>query len=376
MPFAFGQTINLSQSSGTRSGIIPIKWGFCASDALTAGLISEEVSGVPTAALMHIEHTSNSGCTGTFSSSTVVASGNNETTNTAISKTEEGWRMQSIHPNSKEVVLYVITRAGDGGNVEQSTLLGCEYYCSDSGSCCSPDGIACTDCQAGTCTCCPVLGIDGGDAGYYKVTFDLQNYPQDYVWVYLPEFAGGGVTGFGTAQACDNTIKVQLFSGTSTNMNMNNELANFRATPGQDAGYESSGKRINCSPSCNECEVSCLPCEVNFNNPADSSFSTFVKSGVTITIGVTAANSGDFWGPNGDDGYLSDEFGWGENYPDLPVAFVSSEFGGTGATGCSVGGVIQCGSGTVCACEGTTFERHPTTTATLNSGQLIGLVVR
>ncbi len=110
--------------------------------------------------------------------------------------------------------------------------------------------------------------------------------------------------------------------------------------------------------------------------PADSTFSTFIKAGVAITIGVTAGSSGDFWGPNGDDGYLNDEFGWGDRNINTPAAFVSTEFGGTGANGCSVTSVQGTYDGLVCSCAGDQFTLNPTTTATLNSGQLIGLVVR
>ena len=404
MPFAFGQTINLSQSSSTRSGIIPIKWGFCANDALTAGLPAENIGNVWTSALMHIDPPVGIACIGTFENTvTGITSGNNETLN-YVKKTEEGWRMQVVNGNVANVSLYIITRAGEGGDVVDTPTLRCSaigdgpagssggqdcYKIDDTESCretcrcsgkCPPSGAA-TDCCPTTYLCCNAPSGPGGTAGYYKVTFNLENHPQEPLWVYLAEFGGNG-----TADGCDSTIKVQLFpSNAGGNMDMTDELVNFKALPGQKGSNQGDGMRAAClgaQDGCRTCESSCIPCPGLPGAAGDnSSHSVFIKSGVNISVDVQGLTAGYFWGvpETAHDGVLSAEFGWDTALSSLPTAFNSVYFGGTGGTGCTAGLPVGASLGTstfgTCSCTGETFDTSENS-GTRVSGQLIGLVVK
>ena len=420
MPFAFGQTINLSQSSDTRSGITPIKWGFCANDPIGSNFISESVGADElekwTAALMHIE----TPCVDPdFGEEDGVTSGNFEPNISPIIKTELGWKEQEINANAQKVILYIITRAGSGaGTILDSngcspTCRGanCPLCCCEVGACFTPgDCTKCggvnTDCGDVETECCGKAGGFGGTAGYYKVTFDLTNHPQENLYVNLEEFnihssdPGGDDCTISGGQP--GKIRVKLLSDAVGDDGV--LLAQFECTPGTDGYGGSQTQRTGCGD-CVECPSSCGNClgtgpggaPFNFGIADPSTFSSIVtRDGINISITVELETPEDFWGPLNTEGsgHLGTVFGWNEaslTNPPVPDAWTTINFGGGGAAGgMNAHGGAPCTPGDGCNCTPPTggpqqgagiFLWEPTADPThafgqSYSGQLIGFVVQ
>jgi len=412
MPFAFSQTINLAPQTNTRSGIIPIKWGFCA-DVDNMDIAMRTSGNVQTTALMYIgEPLSGLSCHGDFGS-TSVESGNNETQNT-VTQTESNWRTLEINPNAKEINFYVITRAGRGGDSNNSSALNCNnaalgrFDCCNSnasqGDCdyclCVCDGIQCpvnedgdpAPCNGSVCgqvyDCCPAPSATGGDAGYYKVNINLTNHNQESLWVYLNEFNGN------SGSDCNETIKFQLFRSTKPfgdpagipDMTSSGLYVDFKAYPGENGSDVPTGSRFTCDgdggKGCGSCGVICLPCPSS-PTPADNSYfdTPYVNPSLngSITITVTATNALEFWGANGNNGLFNTEFGWDSSSLAVNSQFISSNFGNTGASSCTPGQLISPNPSTgevgECGCSGETFDSVPGGTIR-TSGQIAAFEVK
>ena len=418
MGFAFSQTQNLSQRADTRSGIIPVKWGF-SSDVDNLDIGSQVVGTVRTSALMNIEATGEKSCFGNFTNS-LVSSGNNETSN-LTTQTEANWRTLEINPNAKEICLYIITRAGNGGSVNQFDGLNCTQAGNGRGDCCDItittgncacdcvcDGQGCSG-DLGLCTetdcpssydCCDGGGASGGDAGYYKVSIDVENLPQEALWVYLAQFNGNSA-GNGNSD-CNDTIKVEIYNSTlpfgqGGLPNMYPEApgstpgglyADFKVYPGQTGDDINTGVQGQCPSqggNCTTCEGGpCLPCPASPSPGDDSSYDTpYINPSVAsnITVTVTEVTADAFWGAAGNNGWLQQEFGWGAGTPNIPGDFVSKNYGNTGGANCfpditvtpnPAGDPPTAGA---CNCQGETFDTNGSTDVHRTSGQLIGFVV-
>lgn len=416
MGFAFSQTQNLSQRADTRSGIIPIKWGF-SSDVDNLDIGSQLVGSVRTSALMNIEATGEKSCFGNFTSSS-VSSGNNETSN-LTTQTEANWRTLEINPNAKTIELYIITRAGNGGNVNQYDGLNCSQAGNGRRDCCDPnqsgacscgcvcDGQGCGtggQCTEDTCsttyTCCPNGGASGGDAGYYKVNIDVENLPQEALWVYLAQFNGNSGSSV-PANDCNDTIKVEIYNSTlpfgqggfpnmypeAPGSSPGGLYADFKVYPGQTGNDTSTGVRGSCTntQSCTECDGGpCLPCPSEPSPGDDSNYDTpYINPSVasSITVTVTEVTADAFWGAAGNNGWLQQEFGWGAGTPSIPGDFVSKNYGNLGGTKCVPDITVTPDpsgdppSAGACSCEGETFDTNGSTDVHRTSGQLIGFVV-
>lgn len=416
MPFAFSQTQNLSQGTSTRSGIIPIKWGFT-SDVDGIDIPSyTRVNNIETSALMLIGEPLSSGfCYGNFGTGSGITSGNNETSNVTV-QTEQEWRTLEINPNAKEVKFYVITRAGEGGDVSNNPALRCsgagvgredccdgsadKTQCSSCACVCDgqctvggPDGVSCTG--TNTCAtsyfCCPSPSGNGGDAGYYEVTVNIQNHNQESLWVYLAEFNGNTEI---STNDCRDTIKFELYRSTrpfgdptgAPDMTAAGLYVDFKSYPGQKGSNNSSATQHECNDAlpCTDCGLICLPCPPNASDGFDSYFDTpYVNPSLngSITITVTTKSALDFWGLNGNNGLLATNFGWNPVRNEVNNDFVTKNFGNTGGAFCApdfVGGQPNpggAGYAGVCSCEGETFDTD-TDDVFRTSGQLVAFEVR
>ena len=291
MPFAFGQRVNLSQQND-RTGITPIKWGFCADDPLTGGLSSyDRGGGVMTSALMHVAgrgvgcgsdadpavvdggtlgfiYDGDACCIGLFSKVTPRSSGNNINSTSDGSYTppsfiEEFWRNIEVPPNAKKVKFYIQTRPGPPKNVIHNTISDCQqssdcYVAAGKGQCddCGNfkggnNELTCGDGCDNSCACCAMRAQAGGSAGNYIVTVDLAGCTQEPLYCYTAWFNGEGeylnpATGngatFGTTARCQDNIKVALFPRLPGNppypyMDMTDPYAMVTAYKGSNA-YE------------------------------------------------------------------------------------------------------------------------------------------
>lgn len=417
MGFAFSQTQNLSQQANTRSGIIPIKWGFV-SDVDNMDINMRTDGSVKTSALMFIGETGGTACHGDFGD-TSVESGNNETTNT-ITQTEANWRTLEINPNAKNIEFFVITRAGEGGNSEQyNTFANCTNAgngledCCDAGAApgecgyclCACNGLSCPgpdqQCSGGnpgcssTYFCCDGAGGDGGSGGYYKVNIDIQNHNQESLWIYLTQFNGNSGANLFDSD-CNDTIKVELYRSTHPynhpdgmpDMGAGGLYVDFKAYPGEKGNRVLTGVRSSCghpSSGCGSCfGGGCNACPGDVPDGDDSYFDTpYVNPSLNgnITISVITSNALEFWGGAGNNGLLSSEFGWDPSSNNVNSGFVQSNFNGTGGTGC-VGDFLTNPDPSAdppelgeCGCLGETFDTDPST-STRTSGQLVAFVVR
>lgn len=267
MPFAFGQRVNLSQQND-RTGITPIKWGYCADDPLTAGIASyNRGNGILTPTLMHIGtrgvddgtacgdvaippttaggttgfiYGSDACCIGYFSDIDGRTSGNNinsinDGSYTPPVFTEEVWRNVEVPPNAKAIKFYIQTKSGKPSDVIHATDSDCQsssdcFVVSGSGACdeCEsyknppdPEDMACfgSGCQ-NDCACCAKKAKNGGAAGNYIVTVDLSGTTQETLYCYTAWFNGEGesenpATGNGATFAsnlrCQDNIRVAIF---------------------------------------------------------------------------------------------------------------------------------------------------------------------
>jgi hypothetical protein len=400
MPFAFGQTINLSQSSDTRSGITPIKWGFCANDPIGSDFISESVGAGEsekwTAALMHME-TSPPSCVPVYDDTAGVASGNFEPNISPIIKTELGWRSQQINANAQKVILYIITRAGSGAGTIQNPIscpvdcigVGCPACCCYGGcdDCSGKNGCVETECNGGN-RCCGAFGEFGGTAGYYKVTFDLTNHTQENLFLGLDAFNTHPPDGENINCILPvANIRVEL-------ANAGKQLAWFNATPGLDGIEGTPQQRATCGD-CNTCPNPCGGCDGSGQGewPArgigdPSEFTAGIASGVDISITVERETPEDFWGPltSEGSGHLGTVFGWNAaSLSTIPDAWTTRNFGGGGSAPTNSHGGSPCTpTGDSCNCvqgldEIFPWEPSPPepdwTLGGKYSGQLIGFVV-
>lgn len=326
MPFAFGQRVNLSQQND-RTGITPVKWGFCADDPLPGGLSSyNRGGGVMTSTLMHIStrndcwldavpsvlaggtlgfiYGGDACCIGDFNDTISRSSGNNINSTTDGSYTpptftEELWRNIQVPPNAKEVKFYIQTKSGPPSGVTHNRASDCPQssdcftegggaggcdQCGDYKK--SPGkGLICAGC-GNDCACCGVSGVPGGTAGNYIVTIDLSGCTQENLYCYTAWFNGEGEylnpeTGdgatFSATNRCQDNIKVALFPELPNNppfpyMDMTNPYAIVTTYRGGNAYEFLVDRQSHYSCQCNGSQngEDCVSCDTELCTPCPS----------------------------------------------------------------------------------------------------------